>query len=112
MIALVRTGDESERATRACRRFIVDLKSAGRDGAGRSRDLAGDEHFNEVFFDDVFVPDGMLIGEEGDGWGQVTAPSSRSSAAGRSAISQQLRCCCIRCIDAVGDKPSEAEQAP
>ena len=28
--------------------------------------------FNEVFFDDVLIPDDMLVGTEGGGWGQVT----------------------------------------
>lgn len=28
----------------------------------------GDEHFNEIFFDDATVPDENRIGEEGDGW--------------------------------------------
>src|SRR3546814_16350934 len=29
--------------------------------------------FNEVFFDDVLVPHGALVGERGQGWKQVTA---------------------------------------
>ena len=37
------------------------------------RDLAGDAHFNEVFFDDVLLADDALIGEEGSGWEQVNA---------------------------------------
>ena len=36
-------------------------------------DLTGDQHFNEVFFDDVLLPHDALIGEEGAGWEQVTA---------------------------------------
>lgn len=36
-------------------------------------DLAGAHHFNEVFFDDVFVPDRWVIGTVGRGWEQVTA---------------------------------------
>ena len=36
-------------------------------------DLAGDHHFNEVFFDDVELPSDALIGAEGAGWAQVTA---------------------------------------
>ena len=35
--------------------------------------LAGEHHFNEVTFDEAFVPDGMLLGEPGAGWRQVTA---------------------------------------
>ena len=35
--------------------------------------LDGGHHFNEVVFDDVVVPGDMLLGEEGNGWHQVTA---------------------------------------
>ncbi|WP_353216887.1 acyl-CoA dehydrogenase family protein [Sandarakinorhabdus sp.] len=34
-------------------------------------DLMGDHHFNEVHFDNVFVPADALVGREGDGWAQV-----------------------------------------
>ncbi len=36
-------------------------------------DLIGEHHFNEVVFDDVFLPSSALIGKEGDGWRQVTS---------------------------------------
>ena len=49
------------------------------------RDLAGESHFNEVVFQDVFLPDD-LIGAEGDGWGQ-SSPNWRSSVVVPSAIS-------------------------
>ena len=29
---------------------------------------SGDSHFNEVFLDDVFLPDDQLLGERGQGW--------------------------------------------
>jgi alkylation response protein AidB-like acyl-CoA dehydrogenase len=35
--------------------------------------LAGDHHFNELLFNDVFVPGDLLLGKAGDGWHQVTA---------------------------------------
>ncbi|MFK7843114.1 MAG: acyl-CoA dehydrogenase family protein [Sphingorhabdus sp.] len=35
-------------------------------------DLSGDAHFNEVYFEDVIVPDDCLLGDEGGGWKQVT----------------------------------------
>lgn len=35
--------------------------------------MNGDQHFNEVFLDDVFVPDSRVFGEVGQGWQQVTS---------------------------------------
>jgi alkylation response protein AidB-like acyl-CoA dehydrogenase len=36
-------------------------------------DLTGAHYFNEVVFDDVFVPEARVLGTIGDGWNQVTA---------------------------------------
>jgi alkylation response protein AidB-like acyl-CoA dehydrogenase len=36
-------------------------------------DLAGDDYFSEVHFDDVALPEDALLGTEGSGWEQVTA---------------------------------------
>ena len=38
--------------------------------------MSGEHHFNEVVFDDVFVPDADVLGEVGNGWHQVTAELS------------------------------------
>jgi acyl-CoA dehydrogenase len=35
--------------------------------------MNGEHHFNEVIFEDVFVPDTDVLGQVGDGWHQVTA---------------------------------------
>ena len=35
--------------------------------------LDGSHHFNEVVFDDAFVPDERVLGEVGQGWHQVTS---------------------------------------
>jgi alkylation response protein AidB-like acyl-CoA dehydrogenase len=35
--------------------------------------LNGQHHFNEVRFEDVFVPNEMVLGEVGSGWHQVTS---------------------------------------
>jgi alkylation response protein AidB-like acyl-CoA dehydrogenase len=47
--------------------FLVDMKSPG-IVIRPLREITGDELFNEVFFDDVFVPDEMVVGEVNDGW--------------------------------------------
>ena len=47
--------------------FMVDMKTPGID-VRPLRELTGQAMFNEVFFDDVFVPDDCLVGQEHDGW--------------------------------------------
>ena len=51
--------------------FVVDMKTSG-IVVRPIIDLSGEHHFNEVFFEDVFLPDGALLGQQGDGWKQVT----------------------------------------
>lgn len=38
--------------------------------------MTGEHHFNEITFDEVFIADENLLGQEGDGWRQVTAELS------------------------------------
>lgn len=72
MIALFRTGGPEELRHAGLSQFLVDLRSSGVE-IRPIRDLTGEEDFNEVLFEDVFIPEDMLVGEEGDGWRQVTA---------------------------------------
>jgi alkylation response protein AidB-like acyl-CoA dehydrogenase len=72
MIALVRTSGTPEDRHAGLSQMIVDLKAPGVT-IRPIRDLAGDEHFAEVFFDDVALAPDALIGAEGGGWAQVTA---------------------------------------
>ncbi len=74
MIALVRTGEGSQRQE-GLSQFIIDLRAPGVT-VRPITDLAGGADFNEVFLDDVFVAENMLVGQEGDGWRQVTAELS------------------------------------
>jgi alkylation response protein AidB-like acyl-CoA dehydrogenase len=74
MIALVRTTPGSERQ-QGLTQFLIDLKSPGVT-VRPIIDLAGRHDFNEVFLEDVLVPDEMRVGPEGNGWKQVTAELS------------------------------------
>ncbi len=47
--------------------FMVDMRTPGID-IRPLRELTGMAMFNEVFFDDVFVPEDCLVGREHDGW--------------------------------------------
>lgn len=72
MIALVRTSGDPADRQKGLSQFIVDLALPGIT-IRPIRDLAGDEHFNEVFFDNVMLAEDALVGEEGAGWAQVNA---------------------------------------
>jgi 3-oxochol-4-en-24-oyl-CoA dehydrogenase len=47
--------------------FLVDMNSPGIE-VRPLKELTGDEIFNEVFLDEVFVPDDMVVGEVNGGW--------------------------------------------
>jgi alkylation response protein AidB-like acyl-CoA dehydrogenase len=70
--------------------------------------LTGESHFNEVFLDDVFVPEGMLIGAEGDGWRQVGAELAFERSGPERYLSS-IRVF-LEFLRIVGDKPTEAER--
>lgn len=52
------------------------------------REMTGDALFNEVFFDDVFVPDEDVVGEVGRGWAvaRATLGNERVSIAGGDGL--------------------------
>lgn len=102
MIALLRTGGKQAARHEGMSQFIVDLSLPGIT-IRPIRDLAGGEHFNEVFFNDVRLPADALIGSEGKGWDQVTA----ELAFERSGPERFLSCIAVlkTLIDAVGSHP-------
>ncbi|MGX7677468.1 acyl-CoA dehydrogenase family protein [Jatrophihabitans sp. DSM 45814] len=70
IVVLARTS-RGERRTDGLSQFIVELP----DPAvliSPIRSISGEHHFNEVVFDDVLVPDEMVLGEIDNGWSQVT----------------------------------------
>lgn len=73
MIGLFRTNLDPQNKHAGLTQFLVDLKTTDGITIRPIKDLAGNAHFNEVVFQDAFVPDDMMVGTEGGGWGQVTA---------------------------------------
>ena len=63
---------EGETRHEGLSQLIIDLRSEGVQ-VSPIKLLDGNADFNEVVLEDVFVPDEMLLGDEGTGWQQVTA---------------------------------------
>jgi alkylation response protein AidB-like acyl-CoA dehydrogenase len=72
MILFCRTGHTNDNAYRhaGTSQFLVPLDQPGITVRSILA-LTGEHHFNEVVFEDVFLPDSALIGVEGGGWAQV-----------------------------------------
>ncbi|MET0758002.1 MAG: acyl-CoA dehydrogenase [Mycobacterium sp.] len=71
--------------------FLVDMKSPG-ILIRPLREITGDDLFNEVFFDDVFVPDEMVVGEVNDGWrlARTTLANERVAMAHGTALGNPM----------------------
>ncbi|MFC7495142.1 MULTISPECIES: acyl-CoA dehydrogenase family protein [unclassified Nocardioides] len=65
-ILLTRT-DPDVAKHRGLTMFVVDMKAPGVT-VRPLRQMSGGADFNEVFFDDVVVPDSERLGDVGDGW--------------------------------------------
>ena len=67
--------------------FLVDMKSAGLD-IRPLREITGEALFNEIFLDDVFVPDEYVVGEVDGGWplARTTLSHERVAMGGGSSI--------------------------
>jgi len=72
MIALVRTSGKPEDRHAGLSQLLVDLNAPGVT-IRPIVDLNGDAHFCEIFFENVELGEDALVGEEGQGWQQVTA---------------------------------------
>ena len=71
--------------------FLVDMSSPG-IVIRPLREITGDNLFNEVFFDDVFVPDEMVVGEVNDGWrlARTTLANERVAMAHGTALGNPM----------------------
>ena len=103
-IALFRSRVVPDKKHEGLSQFLVDLKSPG-ISIRPILDLSGGHHFNEVHFEDCFVPDDMLVGKDGDGWKQVTNELGfERSGPERYLSSIQL---VVELIREVGKEPGE-----
>ena len=66
--------------------FIVDMEADGVDVRPLYQ-ITGEAEFNEVYFDDVHIPDSMRVGEVGQGWSvAMTTLMNERVAIGGNAI--------------------------
>ncbi len=71
MILFCRTDAKGDDRHGGVSQFIVDMKTPGLT-VSPIYDLSHEHHFNEVVFEDMFLPASALLGHQGDGWKQVT----------------------------------------
>ena len=71
--------------------FLVDMASPGIE-IRPLREITGDSLFNEVFLDNVFVPDQMVVGAVNDGWrlARTTLANERVAMASGTALGNPM----------------------
>jgi alkylation response protein AidB-like acyl-CoA dehydrogenase len=104
-ICLART-DRDAAPHRGITYFLVDMKAAGID-VRPLREMTGDALFNEVFLDEVFVPDECVVGEVNDGWRLARTTLANE----RVAMGSKLGGSTERAIELLAGRDSETDAA-
>jgi alkylation response protein AidB-like acyl-CoA dehydrogenase len=104
MIATLRTHSDPANKHAGLSQFLVDTKTPGIT-ISPIIDLTGKHHFNEVVFQDAFVPEDMRVGEEGAGWKQVTNELAFERSGPERYLSSMALI--VELIREVGHEPSE-----
>ena len=108
-VCLARTDPEAPKH-KGISYFLVDMRSPGLV-IRPLREITGDELFNEVFFDEVFVPDEMVVGEINDGWrlARTTLASERVAMAHGTALGNPMEEM-LRTLREEGIDPAQSER--
>lgn len=101
MLALVRSEAGSERGA-GLSQFLIPMDAPGIT-IRPIIDMGGDHHFNEVFFDDVLLPEWALVGARGQGWAQATAELALERSGPERYLSSHVLMAAL--IDAAGPDP-------
>jgi len=103
-ITLARTAPKEEDRHAGMTQFIVDLSKPGIT-VKPIINLYGGHDFNQVIYDDYFVPDDMVVGEVGSGWRMVTGELAfERSGPDRFLSTYQLL---LESMRAIGEKPDD-----
>jgi alkylation response protein AidB-like acyl-CoA dehydrogenase len=105
MILFCRTGASDDRHG-GVSQFLVDLQNTPGITISPILALTGEHHFNEVVFQDVFLPESALLGKEGDGWNQVTSELAFERSGPERFLSSFWLL--IELVRALGRDPSDA----
>lgn len=108
MITLVRTGAKGDNPREGLSQLIVDLAQPGIE-IRPIRNMAGSTHFNEVIFDNHFVPDDRVIGEPGGAWQQLMAELALERSGPERFLSTYRLL--VAAIDRVGPQPTDGQAA-
>ena len=108
MILFCRTGQAEDRHG-GVSQFLVDIQNNPGIKIRPIHALTGEHHFNEVVFQDAFIPDTALLGKEGDGWHQVTSELAFERSGPERFLSSFWLL--VELVRALGPDPSDASAA-
>lgn len=88
--------------------FLVEMNSPGID-IRPLREITGEALFNEVFFDDLFVPDELVVGEVDGGWplARTTLANERVAIATGGALDKGME----HLLGVIGDRALDGAEA-
>lgn len=88
--------------------FVIDMSSPGID-IRPLREITGEALFNEVFMDDLFVPDDCVIGPVDGGWplARTTLANERVAMAAGGALDKGME----HLLEVIGDRELDAAEA-
>ena len=104
VLALVRSEPPTADRHAGLTQFVIDTSLPGLTRRP-ILNLAGTHEFNEVHFEDVFVPDDMVLGEPGQGWSLVTSELSNERSGPDRYMSDYWLL--VELVDRIGAEPDK-----